>query len=99
MRVRATRAREEKISENFSAHFASRFPIDCMDRGPRLVCELHPFERDWHDWIVKKEGQLAAFTRYIRENPYRATMPDSAEWADMVHEAGRIGLGGAGQAI
>ena len=30
------------------------------------------FERDWHDWIVKKEGQLAAFTRYIRENPERA---------------------------
>ena len=28
--------------------------------------------RDWHDWIVKKEGQLAAFTRYIRENPKRA---------------------------
>ena len=30
------------------------------------------FERDWHEWIVKKDGQLAAFTRYIRENPYRA---------------------------
>ena len=30
------------------------------------------FERAWHDWIVKKEGQLAAFTRYIRENPERA---------------------------
>ena len=30
------------------------------------------FERDWHDWIVKKDGQLAAFTRYIRENPERA---------------------------
>lgn len=29
------------------------------------------FERDWHDWIVKKDGQLAAFTRYIRENPRR----------------------------
>ena len=102
---------------------------------------LHPLERDWHDWIVKKDGQLAAFTRYIRENPYRAwlrrqnrqyfgavgkveflgrawyaygntaildlpvlmpfkghraTMPDCAEWADMVHEAGRIGPGGAG---
>ena len=28
--------------------------------------------RDWHDWIVKKDGQLAAFTRYIRENPKRA---------------------------
>ena len=30
------------------------------------------FAPDWHDWIVKKRGQLAAFTRYIRENPYRA---------------------------
>ena len=101
----------------------------------------HAFTTDWHDWIVKKDGQLAAFTRYIRENPYRAwlrwqnrqyfgaggkveflgrmwyaygntaildlpvlvpfkghraTTPDSAEWADMVHEAGRIGPGGAG---
>ena len=30
------------------------------------------FERDWHDWIVMKRGQLSAFTRYIRENPRRA---------------------------
>lgn len=30
------------------------------------------FESSWHDWIVMAEGQLAAFTRYIRENPRRA---------------------------
>ena len=30
------------------------------------------FEAGWHDWIVVAEGQLAAFTRYIRENPRRA---------------------------
>ena len=30
------------------------------------------FEPDWHDWIVMRDGQLAAFTRYIRENPERA---------------------------
>ena len=29
------------------------------------------FSADWHDWIVKCENQLAAFTRYIRENPLR----------------------------
>lgn len=29
------------------------------------------FEFDWHDWIVKKEGQLAAFRTYILENPPR----------------------------
>ena len=33
---------------------------------------LPVFARDWHDWIVKRDGQLAAFTRYIRENPQRA---------------------------
>ena len=30
------------------------------------------FEASWHDWIVSAEGQLVAFTRYIRENPHRA---------------------------
>jgi hypothetical protein len=29
------------------------------------------FAPDWHDWIVKKEGQLPAFRRYILENPER----------------------------
>ncbi len=29
------------------------------------------FEHEWHDWIVKKEGQLAAFRKYIAENPLR----------------------------
>lgn len=30
------------------------------------------FEREWHDWIVKRKGQLKAFTTYILENPFRA---------------------------
>ena len=29
------------------------------------------FAAQWHDWIVAARGQLAAFTRYIRENPLR----------------------------
>ena len=29
------------------------------------------FEHEWHDWIIKKEGQLAAFRKYILENPPR----------------------------
>ena len=29
------------------------------------------FDAKWHDWIVAASGQLAAFTRYIRENPKR----------------------------
>ena len=30
------------------------------------------FDHSWHDWVVKRDGQLAAFRRYIRENPARA---------------------------
>ena len=30
------------------------------------------FAFDWHDWIVKKGGQLAAFRKYIAENGPRA---------------------------
>ena len=37
----------------------------------------HLFAFDWHDWIVKRDGQLAAFTRYIRENPARSWLRKS----------------------
>ena len=30
------------------------------------------FEREWHDWIVKRTGQLQGFNAYILENPFRA---------------------------
>lgn len=29
------------------------------------------FDAAWHDWIISAQGQLPAFTRYIRENPKR----------------------------
>ena len=35
------------------------------------------FEASWHDWIVTAEGQLPAFTRYIRENPRRAFLREA----------------------
>ena len=37
--------------------------------SPRSVAPV--FCRDWHDWIVKKDGQLDAFVVYIRENAAR----------------------------
>ena len=43
-----------------------------QDRVLQGALRAAVFEFDWHDWIVKKEGQLATFTRYIRENPRRA---------------------------
>ena len=38
-------------------------------RGP--VQNPPVLEPEWHDWIVKKRGQLAAFRKYILENPLR----------------------------
>ncbi len=29
------------------------------------------FDSNWHDWVVKREGQLATFTRYVLENASR----------------------------
>lgn len=41
-------------------------------RSPGVKPRLAPiFERAWHDWIVKRDGQLANFIDYIRENPAR----------------------------
>lgn len=45
------------------------------------------FEASWHDWIVSREGQLAAFTRYIRENPKRSYLRKShSEYFRRVNE-------------
>ena len=41
------------------------------DAAPCTTPAPHIFEESWHDWIVKKEGQLAAFRKYILENPSR----------------------------
>lgn len=43
-----------------------------VETAPSVSKPAPIFDPDWHDWIVKKDGQLAAFTRYIRENPERA---------------------------
>ena len=52
----------------------------------------HIFRRDWHDWIVKRDGQLAAFTRYIRENPERAWLRKrNAQYFGMVRKVSFLG--------
>ena len=40
--------------------------------APQPIVPAAIFDGDWHDWIVKKEGQLATFRRYIAENGRRA---------------------------
>ena len=50
------------------------------------------FFADWHDWIVKCENQLAAFTRYIRENPARSWLRKShREYFRRVNEISFLG--------
>lgn len=49
-----------------SEGFANCASAQCRSK-PRDI-----FEPTWHDWIVKRDGQLAAFRRYIRENAARA---------------------------
>lgn len=52
----------------------------------------HLFSLDWHDWIVSREGQLAAFTRYIRENPKRSYLRKShSEYFRRVNEIDFLG--------
>ena len=41
-------------------------------QGRRALPDI--FNKEWHDWIVKRDGQLATFRRYIRENPERAAL-------------------------
>ena len=52
----------------------------------------HLFAFDWHDWIVKADGQLAAFTRYIRENPERSWLRQNhREYFQRVNEVSFFG--------
>ena len=52
----------------------------------------HLFAFEWHDWIVKADGQLAAFTRYIRENPERSWRRQShREFFQRVNEVSFLG--------
>ena len=57
-------------------------PRGCAANSPALprgcaatASPLPPvFDAEWHDWIVKREGQLSAFNRYILENAKRAAL-------------------------
>ena len=65
--------------KTFALERAKRGGVSCAEGAASLAktssVSSKPapiFEPEWHDWIVKKRGQLAAFARYIRENPERA---------------------------
>lgn len=75
-------ARQQGLSPQPIDQFCSLAqPRGCaanMVRAPaRLIAPapLPPvFEREWHDWIVMRKGQLTAFNRYIVENPKRVAL-------------------------
>lgn len=53
--------------------FARAAPAALMERESAPATPPRPiFAPDFHDWIVKKDGQLETFRRYILENPERA---------------------------
>ena len=47
---------------------ASAAPTPVLQGAASAAPTIAP---EWHDWIVKKQGQLAAFRKYILENPPR----------------------------
>jgi len=52
----------------------------------------HLFDFEWHDWVVSRDGQLAAFTRYIRENAERCwSRRAHREFFQRVHEIEFLG--------
>ena len=61
----------------------------CVAQG-RSVAPV--FAHDWHDWIVKRDGQLDAFITYIRENPVRSWLRRShPEYFQHVNEIEFLG--------
>ncbi len=66
----------ERLLQNPAGYDAERVPQSPAGGGQGVV--LHDslresiFAFEWHDWIVKKGGQLAAFRKYIVENGPRA---------------------------
>ena len=64
----------------------------CASAQPSAQPPPPIFEPEWHDWIVKKRGQLAAFRRYIRENPSRAWLRrENARYFQSVQEVEFLG--------
>lgn len=63
---------------------------DACGASGRSVAPI--FSRDWHDWIVKRDGQLDAFITYIRENPARSWLRKShREYFQRVNEIDFLG--------
>ena len=64
------------IDKRVSLAVVVRQLIKALEKSARGAGEWGPlqplFAFEWHDWIVKKKGQLDAFIRYIRENAERA---------------------------
>ena len=52
------------------AYWAVVSPADADDYTNSLSAPP-VIDSEWHDWIVKKQGQLATFRTYILENPLR----------------------------
>ena len=63
---------KEALAQNYER--ATGRPLPCGGGKYAHLARRAPFifKPGFHDYIVKREGQLARFTRYIRTNPQRA---------------------------
>lgn len=59
-------------TENRSTRISGSTAPGLREASPCCENRLRPvFQKDWHEWIVLRDGQLENFIDYIRENPAR----------------------------
>ena len=88
--ARGYAAQTEQGGANQAAQAEQDGAKDACGASGRSVAPI--FSRDWHDWIVKRDGQLDAFITYIRENPVRSWLRKShREYFQRVNEIDFLG--------
>ena len=87
------RALEKGVVHQLTEQRCAQRIVEDGRSGARIgSVRRHLFEFDWHDWIVARDGQLAAFTRYIRENAERSWLRKShREYFQRVNEIEFLG--------
>ena len=91
-RAQLLAAEERRMHSLTEQRCAQRIAEDGRSGARCRSVGSHLFEFDWHDWIVARDGQLAAFTRYIRENAERSWLRKShREYFQRVNEIEFLG--------
>lgn len=88
----------ESLKETLAQHYfrASGTPLPPAQKGWANFLQLAPrvFQTGFHDHIVKMQGQLARFRRYIRTNPQRAWLRRQARAQGFFNRVRRVQFAG-----